>query len=110
MECQATERYHLGLAPLPPLLGPLDVLLDVHTTGWGIPKHFLPDLLALHTQIEPGVCGVAPDPGEHFCVHVGTQRFEVAHFAIGPWDEFSIHQTALGKALPHDVLQGWRKA
>ena len=36
------------------------------------PNDFLPDLLTLHAQIEPGVGGVAPYPGEHFGVHLGT--------------------------------------
>ena len=75
-----------------------------------MPKDFVPDFLTLHAQIEPSVCGIAPYPGEHFRVHLGTQGFEVAHFAISPWDEFRIHQAALRKALSHNLLERWRKA
>src|SRR4029450_12303951 len=109
-ECQATEGHYLGRCIPRPQLCTLDVLFHIGAAGRCVPKDFLPDFLTLHAQIEPGVCGIAPYPGEHFRVHLGTQGFEVAHFAISPWDEFRIHQATLGKALPHNVLQGGWKA
>src|SRR5215475_10131546 len=109
-ERQATERYYLSRCIPRPRLRALDVLLHIGAASWRVSKDFVPDFLTLHTQIESGVCGIASYPGKHFRVHLSTQGFEVAHFAISPWNEFSIHQAALGKALPHNVLQGWRKA
>src|SRR5262245_7629406 len=69
---QATEGYHLGLCIPRPQLCTLDMPFHIDAAGRRTPKDFLPDFLTLHAQIEPGVCGVAPYPGEHFRVHLGT--------------------------------------
>src|SRR4030095_6379101 len=82
VERQATEGYYLRRGIPRSQLRTLDVLFHIGAASRRVSKDFLPDFLTLHTQIEPGVCGIAPYPGEYFRVHLGTQGFKVAHFAI----------------------------
>jgi hypothetical protein len=55
----------------------LDMLLYIGAAGWRVPKDFLPDFLTLHAEIEPGICGVALDPRQHFRVHLDPYGLEV---------------------------------
>src|SRR6266496_4059642 len=63
---QATEGYYLRRCILRLPLRTLDVLFHIGAAGRCMPKDFVPDFLTLHAQIEPGIGGIAPDPGEHF--------------------------------------------